>query len=162
MVWAEANGHVIAKQGNIPWQLPADLAFFKQETIGHPIVMGRNTFKAFNNRPLPQRTNIVLTHDADFQAPDGFVVMHSVDEVLAATVNKGLDLSVIGGVAIYDSFMPYADELAVTEVALDVDGGDAFMQPVDLNVWQLVAQRVGQIDTRNTLAHTFKIYQRRK
>ncbi|CAH0415752.1 dihydrofolate reductase [Periweissella fabaria] len=161
MVWAEAHDHVIAKDGNIPWRLPADLAFFKQETIGHPIVMGRNTFKTFNNRPLPQRTNIVLTHDENFVVPAGFVVMHSVAEVLAATVEQGLDLSVIGGVAIYDSFMPYADELAVTEVDLAVPGGDAQVAPVDVTTWQLVEERVGILDERNTIPHTFKIYRRK-
>lgn len=162
MVWAEAHDHVIAKDGNIPWRLPADLAFFKQETIGHPIVMGRNTFKTFNNRPLPQRTNIVLTHDETFVAPAGFEVMHSVDEVLAATVEQGLDLSVIGGVAIYASFMAYADELAITEVDLDIPGGDAHVPPVDLTTWQLIEERAGVLDERNTIPHTFKIYRRVK
>lgn len=160
MVWAEAHNHVIAKDGKIPWHLPADLAFFKKETIGHPVVMGRNTFKTFNNRPLPGRTNIVLTHDTNFSVPAGFVVMHSVDEILAATVEKGLDLSIIGGVAIYDSFMEYADELAVTEVDLNIDGGDAKVAPIDLTVWRLVEEQVGQLDEKNTIPHTFKKYHR--
>lgn len=161
MVWAEANSHVIAKNGKIPWNIPADLAFFKQETIGKPIVMGKNTFKSLNNKPLPKRTNIVLTHDKNFTVPEGFIVMHSVKEVLEETVKKGFDLSIIGGVAIYDSFMPYADELAVTEVDLTVDGGDAIMPAINLNDWKLVNTRVGQLDEKNTIAHTFKIYQRK-
>lgn len=159
MVWAEAHGHVIAKDGNIPWKLPADLAFFKKHTIGKPIVMGRNTLLSFNGRPLPGRENIVLSHDKNLVVPEGFILKNSVAEVLEYT--KGRDVSIIGGRAIYDSFMPYADELLVTEVEIDVPGGDTIMEPVDLSIWAVVKEIPGVLNERNTLKHTFKIYHRK-
>lgn len=159
MVWAEANGRVLAKNGGIPWNLPADLAFFKAQTIGHPIVMGRNTFLSFKGRPLPKRRNIILTRDRNLEVPEGFEVMYSVAEVLAATVEKGDDLSVIGGRPIFDSFMPVADELVVTEIDVDVPG-DVFMPEIDTTVWYLESSTIGDLDERNTLPHVFKIYKR--
>ncbi|MBM7544299.1 dihydrofolate reductase [Weissella beninensis] len=159
MVWAQANGRVLAKNGGIPWYLPADLAFFKAQTIGHPIVMGRNTFLSFKGRPLPQRRNIILTHDHDFKAPVDFEIMYSVAEVLAETVEKGDDLSVIGGRPIFDSFMSVADELVVTEIDADIEG-DVFMPEIDTNTWQLVSSKVGVLDEKNKLPHVFNIYKR--
>ncbi|QBO37163.1 dihydrofolate reductase [Periweissella cryptocerci] len=160
LIWAEAHNHVIADKGDIPWKLPADQQFFKQLTLNHPIVFGRNTLLSFRGRPLPKRTNIVLSHDTKLEVPAGFTLMHSIEEVMAFAKAQNDDLYVIGGKGIYQSFMPYADELIVTEIDADISG-DTQMDAIDLDTWQVVNRVVGTVDEKNIYPHIFKTYQRK-
>lgn len=160
LIWAEAHHHVIADQGDIPWKLPADQQFFKQLTLNHPIVFGRNTLLAFRGRPLPKRTNIVLSHDPDLVVPAGFLLMHAIEDVVAYANAQDTDLYVIGGKGIYQSFMPLADELIVTEIDADIPG-DTQMDAIDLDIWQVVKSVAGTVDEKNRYPHNFKTYQRK-
>jgi dihydrofolate reductase len=119
LVWAEARGGVIGADGELPWHLPEDLALFKRLTMGTTVVMGRRTWESLpvRFRPLPGRTNVVLTSDPTWSA-DGAHRAGSVAEVLG----RNEPLWVIGGGAVYAAFLPYADRLVVTEVDLRVDG----------------------------------------
>src|SRR4051794_5239566 len=119
MVWAQAHGGVIGAAGGLPWHLPEDLALFRRLTMGSPVVMGRRTWESLPERfrPLPGRTNVVLTSDPHWSA-DRAVRAGSVAEVLDAHGSPW----VIGGGTVYDEFLPHADRLVVTEVDLDVDG----------------------------------------
>ena len=119
MIWAQAQDRVIGASGALPWHLPEDLKLFRTLTTGSTVVMGRRTWESLPDRfrPLPGRTNVVLTRDAGWAA-DGARRVSSVAEVLAAYD----DVWVIGGGAVYEAFLPHADRLVVTDVDLRVDG----------------------------------------
>jgi dihydrofolate reductase len=104
---------VIGRDGKLPWNLPADLAFFKRTTSGHPIVMGRKTFDSIG-RPLPKRRNIVLTRDPNWSA-DGVEVIHQPCELRELTGMAGR-VFIIGGSDIYAAFLPDLEDLLVTHV----------------------------------------------
>ena len=119
LIWAQARDRVIGADGTLPWRLPEDMALFRELTTGGTVVMGRRTWESLPERfrPLPGRTNVVLTSDATWKA-DGALRASSVEEALA----EGRPLWVIGGGAVYAAFLPHADRLVVTDVDLDVVG----------------------------------------
>jgi dihydrofolate reductase len=119
MIWAQARGGVIGSSGGLPWHLPEDLKLFRALTIGSTVVMGRRTWESLPERfrPLPGRTNVVLTSDPTWSA-EGALRAASVEEVLA----EHDSLWVIGGGAVYAAFLPYADRLVVTDVDVVVEG----------------------------------------
>ena len=119
LIWAQARDGVIGAGGGLPWHLPEDLKLFREITMGATVVMGRRTWESLPERfrPLPGRTNVVLTSDATWKA-DGALRASSVEEALA----EGRPLWVIGGGAVYAAFLPHADRLVVTEVDTLVDG----------------------------------------
>ncbi|MCA0158471.1 dihydrofolate reductase [Tsukamurella sp. M9C] len=116
LIWAQARGGVIGADGGIPWHIPEDMKFFRETTAGATVLMGRRTWDSLppRFRPLPGRTNIVVTRDRAWRA-DGAVVQHDL------AVPDG-DVWVIGGGEIYDAALPLADLLAVTEVDATVEG----------------------------------------
>lgn len=126
MIWAQARGGVIGAGGGLPWHLPEDLKAFRERTTGSTVVMGRRTWESLPERfrPLPGRTNVVLTTDPDWSA-EGAHRAGSVAEV------RGRDepLWVIGGGAVYAAFLPHADRLVITDVDLTVDG-DTWAPPL--------------------------------
>ncbi|MGY1692934.1 dihydrofolate reductase [Geodermatophilus sp. SYSU D01105] len=119
LIWAQAAGGVIGADGALPWHLPEDLRLFRTLTTGSMVVMGRRTWESLPDRfrPLPGRTNVVLTTDPSWSA-EGARRAGSVEEVLA----DGGDLWVIGGGRVYAAFLPHADRLVVTEVDTQVHG----------------------------------------
>ncbi len=119
MVWAQAQDRVIGADGGLPWHLPEDLALFRRLTTGSTVVMGRRTWESLPERfrPLPGRTNVVLTTDRTWAA-DGARAVASVAEVLSSYD----DVWVIGGGAVYAAFLPHARRLVVTDVDVDVEG----------------------------------------
>lgn len=139
LIWAEARGGVIGRDGDMPWHLPEDLAHFKRETLGAPMIMGRRTWESLPERfrPLPGRANIVVTRDAAFRAP-GARVVTSLEAALAAARGEAasnpedsgsraaVSAWVMGGGQLYAAAMPFADELVVTRIELDVPGADTF------------------------------------
>ena len=135
LVWAQARNRVIGADGRLPWHLPEDLKLFRALTTGSTVVMGRRTWESLPERfrPLPGRTNVVLTSDAGWAA-DGARRAGSVAEVL----EEGGPLWVIGGGAVYAAFLPHADRLVVTDVDVAV-AGDTWA-PVIGPEWQQVAR----------------------
>lgn len=132
LVVAVAQNGVIGRNNMLPWRLPADLAYFKRVTMGHPIVMGRRTYESIG-RPLPGRDNIVVTHNRDFAAP-GCIVAHSLDEAWKAA-NGAEEVSVIGGTALFRDTLPIADRIHLTEVQARVDG-DTFFPAFNRDEWR--------------------------
>lgn len=126
LVWAEARGGVIGKDGGMPWHVPEDLAHFKAVTAGHPVIMGRRTWDSFPERfrPLPGRRNIVVTGRPDWQA-EGAERAQSLDAALALAADAD-EVWVIGGARLFAEALPGAAVLEVTELDLEVDGGDTF------------------------------------
>ena len=125
LIYARARNGVIGRDGGLPWHLPEDLAYFKRLTHGCPVIMGRKTWDSLppRFRPLPGRTNIVISRQADWKA-DGATLAASLDAALALC--RGVpEVWVIGGAQIYAQAMPMAQRAVVTELELDAQG-DAF------------------------------------
>ncbi len=130
LVAAVANGHVIGRAGGLPWRIPEDMERFRALTVGHPVVMGRRTWDSLPDRfrPLPERRNIVLTRDSGWTA-EGAERAGSLTEAVALA-GDAERVSVIGGGAVFAEALPLADEIRLTEIALDVEG-DTFFPPLD-------------------------------
>ncbi|MFZ6844245.1 dihydrofolate reductase [Undibacterium sp. RuTC16W] len=138
----------------LPWHLPEDLAHFKRTTSGHPIVMGRKTFESIG-RPLPNRRNIVITRNSDWQH-DG---VESVASLAAAqALVAGQSAFIIGGAEIYQQALPLANCLIVTEIQQIFDC-DAFFPAINHAEWKEVA-REEFVSEKNQLAYAFVTYQR--
>ena len=132
LVAAVAENGVIGAGGELPWHLPDDLAHFKQVTTGNVVVMGRKTFESIG-RPLPRRTNIVVTRQPDWSA-DGVVTASSLTEALDLAEEYDGDAMVIGGGQIYALAMPLADRQVLTEVHATPEG-DAYYPAFDRDEW---------------------------
>ncbi len=138
LIFARARNGVIGKDNTLPWHLPEDLAHFKQTTLGQPVVMGRKTWESLPQkfRPLPGRTNIVVTRQTSWQA-EGAVVVHSIEEALKQCPQDA-QIWVIGGAEVYAQAMPLAQCAVVTEIDADFEG-DAFAPTFDTG-WQETAR----------------------
>lgn len=122
LIYARAANGVIGRDNTIPWRLPEDLAHLRAMTMGHPVIMGRRTWDSLpvKFRPLPGRTNIVITRQPDWRA-DGAVRAASLEE--AVQLAGAVDMAwVIGGAAIYEAALPLAHEVHVTEIDADYEG----------------------------------------
>ena len=142
LIAAVADNGVIGANGAIPWRLRSDMQRFKAITLGRPVVMGRKTFLSLK-RPLPGRTNIVVTRDADFRAA-GAVVTTSLEAARAVARGDALrrsadEIAVIGGADIFSRLMPLADRLEITHVHARPEG-DTFFAPIDASQWRVAAK----------------------
>lgn len=155
---AVSSNNVIGKNNDIPWYLPADLKYFKKKTINHHIIMGRKTFLSIG-RPLPKRTNIVLSRDPFFVAKD-IVVMSSLKEALNLAYEGGEnEVFIIGGGEIYNLSFPQLDRIYLTRVEVEVDGEVFFPELSELE-WKLTAEDSYQADEKNNYNYSFQVYER--
>jgi dihydrofolate reductase len=157
-VLARADNGVIGVDNAIPWRIPEDMKYFKAVTMGKPIVMGRKTWDSFPKKPLPGRTNIVITRDRDWRG-EGAVVAHSLDEALAKarSENSG-EIAIIGGAEIYKLALPRANRIYLTEVHMDA-AGDVSMPAFDSAYWRETA-REDRV-TADNLRYSYVILERR-
>ena len=135
LIAAISKDGVIGKQGGIPWKIKKDLIFFKEKTLNSTIIMGRATYNSIG-RPLPNRLNIVMTRSA--KNTEGVTEVTSVKKAIE-TASKSKDSSkvyVIGGENIYKEFLPIAHRMIITEVELDIEGGDTFFPEWSIGEWQ--------------------------
>jgi dihydrofolate reductase len=135
LIAAISKDRVIGKQGRIPWKIKKDLIFFKEKTLNSTIIMGRATYNSIG-RPLPNRLNIVMTRSA--KNTEGVTEVISVKKAIE-TASKSKDSSkvyVIGGENIYKEFLPIAHRMIITEVELDIEGGDTFFPEWSISEWQ--------------------------
>lgn len=145
MIAAMSRNRVIGRDNELPWHISADLKHFKRTTLGKPVVMGRKTYESIG-RPLPGRTNIVVTRQQGYQ-PEGVRVATSTEAALAlaeevATADGAAEVMVIGGEQLYRSLLPHADHLYLTEVDADVEG-DAYF-PELAPCWRPVSEESGE------------------
>lgn len=138
IVAAIGRNGVIGVDGGLPWRIPADLARFKSMTMGHALVMGRATFESIG-RPLPGRSNIVLTRRPDWTHP-GVDTASSLDEALSIAEERGQDVYIAGGADVYEQALPIADSMELTEVDAAPDG-DTFFPAVDWSLWLETARQ---------------------
>ena len=140
MIVARSRNHVIGRDNQMPWKISADLQFFKRVTMGHPVIMGRKTWESIG-RPLPGRRNIVVSRNADYQAAGGELV-GSLDEALKS-LTEFERVFVIGGEQLFTQAFPKADRLYITEIDLDIDGGDTFFEIPNASDWKEVERTPG-------------------
>jgi len=157
---ATAKKNVIGKDNDIPWYLPADLKYFKRTTLGHHIIMGRKSYESIG-RPLPKRTNVIITRDP-FYTVSNCVVVHSVEEALKfALDNNEEEAFIIGGGEIYRLALPFVDRLYLTEVDLEVEG-TIYFPTLDIDEWNLVSSEAHTADEKNPHDYIFKVLERKK
>ncbi len=162
-VLAVAENGVIGRNNEIPWRLKADMQRFKALTLGKPIVMGRKTFLSLK-RPLPGRTNIVMTRDASFTAP-GAVVTTSLAAALEVARGDALrravsEIAVIGGADIYAQWLDHADRLEITEVHAHPDGDTRFGAP-DPAIWREVSRERHAAAAGDSADYSYVTWRRR-
>ncbi len=159
IVAASKNG-VIGINNQIPWHLPADLKFFKTHTLNHHLLMGRKCYDSLG-KPLPNRTNIIITRNKDFQA-SGCEIVHSVEEGIDLAKNNGEEnLFIIGGAEIYRVTFNICDVLYLTIVDHEIEG-DTFLPPIDWTQWILKESVPFDPDEKNMFPYSFNTFLKRK
>lgn len=155
-VVAMGKNRVIGKDNSLPWEMPADMKRFKELTTEKPIIMGRKTFESIG-RPLPNRTNIIITRDENYKA-EGCIVVHSIDEALKAAEGNE-EVMVIGGAQIYKEFLPTANKIYLTIIDNDFEG-DAYFPEYNEDEWKEVKREKHEADKENKYSYTFIDLQR--
>ena len=156
VIVAVAQNGVIGKDGDLPWRLPDDLAYFKRLTSGHPIVMGRKTWESLG-RPLPNRRNIVLSRQPGYEA-EGAEVVTDFEAALDGLTED--EVFVIGGAGLYAAALPLADRVCWTEVHADVEGDTVFPE-WDRRAWEEVSRTAHAADERHAHPFAFVEYVRK-
>ena len=161
LIAALTKNYVIGKNNGLPWHLPDDMRYFMQTTSRHTVIMGRKNYDSIPEkfRPLPNRTNIVVTRQPDFAAP-GCKVVHSLEKgiALAQTLNE-TEVFIIGGAEIYALGMPLTQKMYLTEIQAEI-AGDTHFPMVDKSVWTEVSRARHPIDPRHAFAFDFAVYDR--
>jgi len=140
MIVARSRNHVIGRDNQMPWKISADLQFFKRVTMGYPVIMGRKTWESIG-RPLPGRRNIVVSRNANYEAAGGELAS-SLDAALNQ-LNEAPRVFVIGGEQLFTQAFDKADRLYITEIEMDVQGGDTFFEIPNVSVWKEVERTPG-------------------
>ena len=140
MIVARSRNHVIGRDNQMPWKISADLQFFKRVTMGHPVIMGRKTWESIG-RPLPGRRNIIVSRNAAYEANGGELV-RSLDEALNR-LSEFPRVFVIGGEQLFMQAFPKADRLYITEIDMDVEGGDTFFEIPNEADWKELERTPG-------------------
>lgn len=156
MIVAMDRNRLIGKDGALPWHLPNDLSYFKKMTLQQIVVMGRMTFESLSE-PLPERRNIVLTSDLQFQA-DGVEVMRNTEDILDLAKNE--TVFIIGGAMVCKQFLPYTEKLYITSIDESFEG-DVYFPPIQLSEWELDSEINGKTDEKNIYPHKFLTYIRK-
>lgn len=158
LIAAMGRNRVIGVANRLPWKLPADMRWFRQHTLGKPVLMGRKTFESFGGKPLAGRTNIVITSARDCH-PVGAVVVHSVDDALRAA-GAAPEVMVIGGAQVYAEMLPRAQRLYITYIDADF-AGDAWFPEIDPREWHEIERRNCGADAENNYSYSFVVLERR-
>ncbi|MCK5018335.1 MAG: dihydrofolate reductase [Candidatus Peribacteraceae bacterium] len=159
LIVAASENNVIGRDGELPWDLPDDLQFFKDKTSGHPIIMGRKNYESIG-RSLPGRTNIIITRQADYEA-EGCTIVLSLDDAL--NISKEVEddeIFIIGGGEIYRQSIEIADRIYLTRVHAKIEGDVYFPELGD--EWEEVSSVKHEADERHEYAFTFKVFKKKK
>jgi dihydrofolate reductase len=154
LVAAAGNNNVIGTNNKLPWKMPADMKFFMNLTIGHPVIMGRKTYESFG-RPLKDRRNIIITRDKKYTV-SGCDVVNSLDEALLLTKSDN-EVFIIGGAEIYRQSIAIADKIYLTRICHDFEG-DAYFPPIDETEWKEISHLEQNTDEKNPYPFAFLEY----
>ena len=155
LIAAVDKNNAIGKDNKMAWHIPADFAFFKQYTMNKPIIMGRKTWVSLPKKPLPERRNIILSKQVDFNEENA-EVFHSIDEVFSQ-LKSDKEIVIIGGGEIYRQFLPYATDIRLTEVNVQIENADAFFPQFNKNQWQEIC-RENKVCDKNKIEFAFVHY----
>lgn len=161
LIVAAATNNVIGLNNQLPWHLPQDLKYFKAKTLGKPIVMGRKTYESIG-RPLPGRTNIVITRQLGWRADPDVLIAHNIVQALELArdlvgAESDAEVMVIGGAEIYRNCLPQADRVYLTRIEKDVEG-DAYFPSLPEGEWQQTSSSAGVDDA--PIQHQFLVFDR--
>ncbi len=162
LIAALSKNRVIGKNNDLPWHLPDDMKYFMQTTKGHHVIMGRKNYDSIPEkfRPLPHRTNIVVTHQKDFKAT-GCIIVHSVEEgIVLAKKNNEQEAFIIGGAEIYKIGIPLSQRLYLTEIVAIIEG-DTFFPGFEKMGWKETSRVHHGADDRHAHAFDFVVYDRK-
>ncbi len=151
-----AKNRVIGADNKIPWRLPGELQMFKTITMGHHIVMGRNTWESIS-RLLPGRTTVIVSRQSSYQVPGAIVAATLADAIAACKEDD--EIFVIGGAQLYAAALPVADRIYLTTVDANVEG-DTWMPSFALEHWQAQSSQTYAADAKNPYAYTLTVYDR--
>lgn len=159
VIVARTLNKVIGKDNAMPWHLPVDLAWFRENTLGKPVIMGRKTYESIG-RLLPKRPNIILSRSGF--AIDGAYSAISLEQAveLAKNFANSDEIMIIGGGELFKQAMPFADKLYLTEIQANIEG-DTFFE-FDETQWQQVAEKWSEIDEQNSYRCRFMILDKLK
>ncbi|WP_203641134.1 dihydrofolate reductase [Levilactobacillus andaensis] len=158
-LWAESQGHVIGFKGQLPWHLPADMHFFKTVTTGNTIIAGSKTFASFPHA-LPNRTNVVLTHQPAENFPASVTVLNSLDAVREYAAQRPAEkLFIVGGAKLFDELRDDVDFLYRTTIDAGFDG-DTWMPALDYSKFQRINRQPGVRNEKNPYDYVFEQFQR--
>ncbi len=158
IIVAMARNRVIGLNNTLPWHLPADLKHFKALTMGHHIVMGRKTYDSIG-KPLPGRTSVVVTRNANYAPPD-VTVVNSFEAAIAAC-GDDQEIFVIGGAELYRQAIKLADRIYLTEIDADIPG-DTHFAKFDRKLWREAGRVSHAPDEKNLYAYHFVVYDRQR
>ena len=161
---ARARNGVIGRGGDLPWRLKTDLANFRATTMGKPVIMGRKTWESLPRKPLPGRTNIVLTRDGAFSAK-GALVCDDFSEAVQIAREQAQDdgapeVCVIGGASLFELALPKAQRIYLTEVEAEVDG-EVILEPFDESAWTEVRRESFPAGEGDAHPFTIRVLERR-
>lgn len=159
IICALTTNRAIGNKGGLLYYLPADLKHFKNLTTGHTIIMGRKTFESLPKGALPNRRNVVITRQLNFNAPN-IEVFHSFDEALAACATDA-EVYIIGGESVYEAALPKADRLCLTHIDAMPAEADTFFPVYDESDWQVESEEHHEPDEKNKWPYTFINYKRK-
>ena len=159
LVVAAAKNNGIGKDGKMPWHLPNDMKHFKNVTWGLPVIMGRKTYESLG-KPLPGRTNIIITRQ-QYQAAEGVFVVHDIKEAMAAAAETDAkEAFVIGGGEIYRQTLPVTQRIYLTRVHTTIEG-DTYFPEISESEWNLLSQLDFTADEKHAYAYSFQVWQRK-
>ena len=159
IIVAVAKNNAIGKDNKLLWHLSEDLKRFKKLTTGHYIIMGKNTYFSLPNRPLPNRTHIVLT-DVPGEQVDDCIMAYSIEDAIEK-MHPSEENFIIGGASIYKQFLPYANKLYITRVHEDFEA-DTFFPELKENEWKILSnEHFPEPDEKNPHPYSYVIYERR-
>lgn len=159
IVVAMGLNNEIGAENQLLWHLPKDLKHFKEMTTGHPIIMGRKTYESIG-RPLPNRTNIVVSRKKDWFV-EGILIVGSVKEALKFARKIDEEIFIIGGGNIYEQTIDLADKLVVTQVAASLTA-DVFFPKINGKIWQKTEEACHEKDEKNAYVFCFQTYERKE
>ncbi len=157
MIAAMTNNRVIGFENDMPWHLPDDLKFFKANTLGKPVIMGRKTFESIGSRPLPNRPNLVISRNAELSIPD-VQVFKSVESALK-TLQDVDEVIIMGGGQLYQQMLPQADKLYLTLIDADLEGDTLFPDWTAFQ-WNEIERLSHSVDERHAYAFDFVTLER--
>jgi len=162
LIVAVAENNVIGKDNKLVWYLPADTKYFREKTLGHCVITGRKNYESIPEkfRPLPGRTNIVITHQKDYKAPQAIVVNSIQDALREAEKTEKAECFIIGGAEIYRQTMAMAHKIYLTKIQHHFEG-DAYFPEIDPTAWKEIKSTTFKPDEKNKYLYSFIEYKRR-